>query len=505
MKYSSCDAFLSMLKFLLLYINYMKVLFIESPPSVDWRPESGITTGGRRHPSLAFTGETTYSYLSLSAAAVLREGGHEVEYIHCQTEGVTFDRLKEIIAAKSPDMLVIYVEHVTALVDFAIADYAKNLGIKVVFTGPFVTPVAEKIFERCYGVDIIALKEFDYTILDIANALEKKKDLSSVRGIKYRKGTFIKKTKERPIIKDLDRLPFPAFDLIDLNKFYETVFMHFPAATTITSRGCPYRCFFCTFPRVLYSHDFRAQSPERVLAEARYLHDEFGVKEIRYDDDTFEIDAKRVFDICNLFKKEKLDIKWSPQCRANNMTKNLAKSMASAGCIRIMFGVESGDESILLKINKGETIQQIWKGIMNARSADIIIHNCIMFGFPWDTKETIQKTFRFACKLNAEFTQFSIATPLPGTPYYDMMVKEKRILGEDWERDSFQASSIINPNFSNEWLSNFFKDVRKRYYLRPQWIYLVSKRMMRDPAFFRLMTRVSMNWYKHKRAGDPNF
>jgi anaerobic magnesium-protoporphyrin IX monomethyl ester cyclase len=79
-------------------------------------------------------------------------------------------------------------------------------------------------------------------------------------------------------------------------------------------------------------------------------------------------------------------------------------------------------------MNKGETTRQIWRGIMNAREADIIIHNCIMFGFPWDTKETIEKTFRFACKLNAEFTQFSITTPLPGTPYYEMMMKERRII-----------------------------------------------------------------------------
>jgi len=483
----------------------MKVLFIESPPSVNWDPKSGITTGGRRHPSLAFAGETTYSYLSLSAAAVLRENGHDIRYVHCQTEGVTFERLKKIISEASPGMVVVYVEHVTALVDFAIANYAKNLGITVVFTGPFVTPVADKIFEKCPGVDIITLKEYDYTVLEIANAIEKKKDLSKVRGIKYRKGKTIKETKERPLIKNLDELPFPAFDLIDLSKFYESIFMRFPAATTITSRGCPYQCFFCTFPRVLYSHQFRAQSPERVLAEARYLQDEFGVKEIRYDDDTFEVDAKRVFDICELFRKEKLDVKWNPQSRANHMTKDLTKAMASAGCIRIMFGVESGDDEILQRMNKSETTRQIWRGIMNAREAGIIIHNCIMFGFPWDTKETIEKTFRFACKLNAEFTQFSITTPLPGTPYYEMMKSEKRMTGEDWERDSFQSSSITNPNFSNEWLDNFFSNVRKRYYFRPEWFYLVSKRMIRDKAFFRLMMRISMNWYKHRKAGDPNF
>jgi len=483
----------------------MKILFVESPPSVDWVPESGITTGGRRHPSLAFAGETTYSYLSLSAAAVARDGGHDVRYIHCQTEGVTFDRLKKIISQTSPDLLVFYVEHVTALVDFAVADYARSMGIPVVFTGPFVTPVAEKIFAKCPGVDIITLKEYDYTVLDIANAIEKKKNLSSVKGIKCRKGSAIKETHERPLIKNLDELPFPAFDLIDLRKFYESIFMHFPAATTITSRGCPYQCFFCTFPRVLYSHQFRAQSPERVLAEARYLADEFGVREIRYDDDTFEVDKKRVFEICELFRKEKLTMKWNPQSRANHMTRDLTKAMADAGCIRIMFGVESGDDGILQKMNKGETTQQIWRGIMNAREAGIIIHNCIMFGFPWDTKETIEKTFMFACKLNAEFTQFSITTPLPGTPYYEMMQKEGRIMGEDWERDSFQSSSITNPNFSNEWLDGFFSDVRKRYYFRPQWFYLVGKRMMRDKAFFKLMMRVSMNWHKHKKAGDPNF
>jgi len=475
----------------------MKVMFVEGPPFIDWTPHSKYTTGGRRHPSLCESGETTYSYLNLSAASVLRENGHEVTYTHCQTDGVSLKTLEKTIGKLSPDMVVCDIQHVRLPVEFKIAEIAKKYGATTIFVGAFATATADKLLNMCKHLDIVAIREYDYILLNIANALEKKKPLSTVRGIKYRKNNVIKATKLMPLIENLDELPIPAYDLVKLDRFYESVFLRLPTATAITARGCPFRCFFCTFPNTIYSHKFRFQSPKRVIEEAKYLHDEFGIKEIRYDDDTFEINRKRVFEICDLFKKEKMDLIWNTQNRPSLMTPELCRKMKEAGCVRMMFGVESGDDEILKKINKGTTTKQIERGEMYARKAGIILHNCFMFGFPWDTLETMKKTLAFACKLNAEFTQFAIATPLPGTPFYEMAKSQGLLLGEDWTRDSFHAASIKTFYLTPEQVNIFFSSIRRRYYFRWAYFWLTLKRCVKSYDYFKQTIRLIPNLFKH--------
>ena len=476
----------------------MKIMFIEGPPFINWTGSSKLTTGGRRHPSLCESGETTYSYLNLSAAAVLRESGHEVEYIHCQTDGIDLKGVEKNIGKSSPDMVVCDVQHVRIPVEFKIAEMAKKCGAVSVFVGYFAAAAAEKLLKNCKHLDFVCTKEYDFILRDLADALERKKPISYVKGIKYRKGVIIKETKPMPLIEDLDELPIPAYDLVQLDKFYESVFLRLPSATAITARGCPFRCFFCAFPNTLYSHEFRSQSPARVIEEAKYLSDEFGIREIRYDDDTFEVNKKRVFEICDKFKEEKLDLIWNTQNRPGLMTPDLCRRMKEAGCVRMMFGAESGDDDILKKMNKGTTVEEIERGEMYARKAGIILHNCFMFGFPWDTMETMKKTIGFACKLNAEFTQFSIATPLPGTPFYDMMKSQGLLIGEDWERDSFHAASIKTFHLTPDQVNSFFNSIRRKYYFRPAYFWLTAKQCMKSYDYFKQTLRLVPNLLRHE-------
>lgn len=479
----------------------MRVLFIESPPSMDWTRKSRITSGGRRHPALCVSGEITYSYLNLSAASVLRKEGLDVRYVHCQSEGIDIPELEKKMKKINPDLVVIDVHHIKAPVDFHIAKIAREINSKTVFVGAFATATSEKLFELCPELDFVALREYDHTIRDLARTIEKKGDVSKVKGIKYRKGKGAKESPSRGLIQNLDELPIPAFDLVDLKKFKETVFLRLPTATTISSRGCPFNCFFCTFPNTIYSHKFRAQSPERVIEEAKYLIDEFGIREIRYDDDTFEIDRKRVFDICNGFQREKFDLTWAPQCRPDLMSKELCDAMSKAGCVKILFGVESGNDEILKKINKGMNTQQISTGIGYAKKAGIYAHNCFMLGFPWDTMETMEETFKFACELNGEFSQFAIATPLPGTPFYDMMKTQGKLIGEDWDRDSFQGSAIKLEHLSREQVNEFARKAYVNYYLRPKYILMMGRNGLRSTDHFKQIKRIAPNFLKRKMAG----
>jgi len=478
----------------------MKVLFVETPPSFNWKPESAYRSGGRRHTAITVTGEMSYNYWNLSAAAILREGGHEVHYIHAQSEEMPYKNLRREIERISPDIIVFPIEHIKAPVDFEIAKLGKSINAINVFVGPFVTALPRDMFKKCKYVDIVVLREYDYTILDISNALQNKKSLSSVKGILYKKGKRIIRTKPRALIQDLDKLPIPAYDLIDLKKFVETVFIRLPAATAITSRGCPFQCVFCTFPNTIYSHQFRAQSAERAFEEARILVNDFKIKEIRYDDDTMEVNQKRVIDFCNLIIKEGLDLTWQPQCRPDLMNDKLCKKMAEAGCVKILFGVESGDDRILRLMKKGMTRAIIKKGVMTARKYGIYLHNCFMVGFLWDNMETIQKTFDFAYKLNGEFTQFAIATPLPGTPYYDMVKKSGCLIADFWYRDSFHNAGVNFPNLSTKEINKLSKEAYTRFYTRPAYITLMLRNAFRSKYHFTHFLRMVKAFYDRKRS-----
>ncbi len=480
-------------------MSFAKVMFVSPPPTLDWQPGSGLSIGGRRHPSTSVTGEQVYSYYNLSAAAVLREQGHQVFYVHCQTEGVSFEDLKKKFKELKPEFLVIMLEHITLSVSQSIAKAGRDEGMKVVFVGPMATAFGGQLVG--VDADYIVRREWDYTLNNLITALSNGDELCEVKGISYKNNGELVQTEDAELIEDLDELPMPAYDLVDIPKFWESIFLYRPTATVVSSRGCPYECVFCSFPQTIFSRKFRAQSPERVLAEAKYLKENFGVKAIRYDDDTFDIDKNRVVRICELFRKEKLDLQWIIQSRPSLMTEEIAKELKSAGCTLVLFGVESGDDQVLAKINKSTTIEEIRRGVRIAQKAGLEILNCIMLGFYWDTEETLNKTIQFAFELNAEFTQFSTPIPLPGTEYYRLLSELGYISSKQWENaDSFHHSNVDFPHLSNEYINNILKGIYKKYYLRPNYLWKMTKRAFRSKENFtqtlRLIRAFYQRWYQ---------
>jgi anaerobic magnesium-protoporphyrin IX monomethyl ester cyclase len=481
----------------------VRILFVEPPPAVDWTPDSAISTAGRRHPSLNVTGEQVYSYLNLSSAAVAREDGHEVFYIHCQTEGADLEAVRKRLAQLRPGLLVIKLEHINISAALAVARIAKeNADCRVAFVGPLVTATAEDTLRRLACCDYVLRGEWDYTVSQLAQALDKHTPLENVPGLSYRQDGQLVIGGKSPLVQDLDALPFPAYDLVDLSKFYEAVFAYFPAATAITSRGCPFQCVYCVFPNTIYTHQFRAQSPERVLSEALHLQNRFGVREIRYDDDTFEIDKQRVFDICRLFRENGVTLKWIIQSRPSLMTEEMAKALKDAGCVMVLYGVESGDDGILKRIKKGTTTAEIERGVRIAHKYELDVLNCAMIGFYWDTPETVQRTIDFTFRLNAEFTQFSIATPLPGTEYYDLLKASGYMVSDDLEKgDSFHHANVDFPDLKQHQIDEMLKGIYRRYYIRPAYLWRMMKRSLRSWANLTQLIRLARAYFVRWRHG----
>ncbi|MFH1776649.1 MAG: radical SAM protein [Candidatus Omnitrophota bacterium] len=481
----------------------MKILFIEPPATLDWTPQSSLTVGGRRHPALSVSGEVVYKYQNLSAAAVLREEGEEVQYVHCEIDGISVEDLNARIESIKPDVLVIYIEHINFSVPLVILSRAKkNEKLKVIniLVGPLATALGEKLVadERC---DFVVFREYDISLKNLIKTLDEGGDLSKVKGIIYKdENSIVVKTPAHEFVEDLDTLPFPAYDLVDISKAWESIFLYHPTATVITSRGCPYKCVYCSFTQTIYSHKIRMQSPERVFEEARYLKKNFGIKAIRYDDDTFTVDHKRVHKICDLFIKEKLNLKWFIQTHPKLISSELVSHLRRAGCYMVHFGMESACNDVLKAIKKGATIEEMVYGFYIAQKGGLEILNSFMVGFLWDNKETIEKTIRLAYKLNSEFVQFTVPIPLPGTEYYEILKDKNYFRSNKWEDfSSYHSINMDFPELSSEYINSRTRNAYKCYYIRPSYLFMMLRKALTSPWKIKRFYRLTKGWLKKKK------
>jgi radical SAM superfamily enzyme YgiQ (UPF0313 family) len=389
-----------------------------------------------------------------------------------------------------PLAVVIQAEHINLGLAMETAQTAEQIGAVSIFVGPLATALDEEFVREGY-CDYVIRGEWDITLARLASALRQAEDPGTVPGLAFlHKGRLVRSPAPE-LIEDLDALPFPAYDLLDLSRFYESVFIRFPAATMITSRGCPYHCVFCAFPNTIYSHRFRAMSPERVVAEVKHLVHRFGVKQIRFDDDTFEIDRQRVIEICRLLEKERLGLVWLAQCRPGLMDEELCAAFRRAGCVMVLFGIESGNDEILKKIKKKTTIEEIRRGVRVAKAAGLEVLNCVMLGFFWDTPETLRQSIDLAFELDAEFTQFSIPTPLPGTEYYELLAQEGLLTFGRWEElDSFHQTSLKLPNLSAAEINAAIRRAYRHYYTRPGYVVRMAGRALKSRDHLRQSLRL---------------
>lgn len=478
----------------------MKILFVEPPPIASWQPDSGVTKAGRRYPALAVTGEVVYSCLNLSAAAILRLHGHQVDYFHCQIQGTPLKILEQQIIHLNPDVLVIELEVINLGVSLNVAEVAHRQGCKVVFVGTMPTAMDEQVVK--FPCDYIIRREWDYTLNRLVSVLASGQDPRQVKGLTFMRDGKLIRTEQAELIKNLDDLPIPAYDLVDISKSWENIFLYHPTATAVTSRGCPFQCTYCSYPQTIFSHEFRAQSPERVLEEAMFLKEKFGVKAIRYDDDYFCFDKDRVFKICELFCREKLGLKWLIQTRADDMTPELARALKKAGCYMIMFGIETASNETLRKVRKGATVEKAIRGYRIAREAGLEISNGFMIGFYWDTKKDIEETINLAYRLNAEFTVFTLPIPLPGTEYYEFLKDKNCFLSQKWE--DFNSAHYANqnlPNFTNDYINNKFRQAYRHYYLRPQYLAMMLAKSITSPVKMKRLFCLSQAFFKRRAKG----
>ena len=374
--------------------------------------------------------------LSLSyLAAVLRNAGVEVQILDHLVSLYSPNKLRRKLAEFQPHMVgatcVTLNYPIAARIMKVCKDYDPN--IITMLGGPHVTFAIEETLLHARWVDLLVIGEGERTLLELVGALQSGHDIHKVSGIAFRKDGKVVKTEARPPIDDLDELPLPARDLLPLSK-YQALGM---PCTVITSRGCPFRCIFCSGPR-LFGRRVRFRDPELVVDEIEQLNKGFGFEQINVVDDTFTLNHPHATAVCEEILKRNLKIRWNVFARADTVTTELLTIMRKAGCEWLLYGAESGNPDILKTIKKGTTPEILRRATQLATEAGVNVFNSFIFGLPGETPETARQSLDFAKELDDKYGAkygFHILSPLPGTELYEKPREYGlRILSRNWAK-----------------------------------------------------------------------
>jgi hopanoid biosynthesis associated radical SAM protein HpnJ len=348
--------------------------------------------------------------------------------------------------------------------------------ITIGFVGGHVSARAAESLQQAPVVDYVARKEFDLAVVAVANG----RPWESIAGISWRKdGELVHNPEPQPLATEqLDALPFVTEvyerDLDYLR--YNSPYCQYPYVSLYTGRGCPARCTFCLWPQVTTGHSYRVRTVGNVLEEVQHLRRRFPkMKELFFDDDTFTADPKRAMDIARGLGK--LGITWSTNSRAN-VDRETLKVLKDNGLRLFVIGYESGNEQILKNIKKGVSVERARRFTRDCHDLGILIHGTFILGLPGETRESIEETIRFAQDMNPETLQVSLASPYPGTAFYDFVTSNGFLTVDSLvDETGYQKCTVSYPEVSADEIFKAVETFYRRYYFRPAYIWKSLKKM----------------------------
>ena len=298
-----------------------------------------------------------------------------------------------------------------------------NKKIKIVVGGSHVSIDPVEVIKN-KEIDVAVYGEGEETLWQLAT----KNDLSKIKGIVYKDGKKIIKNEPRELIKNLDDLPFPAWEDLELGKYGlngGSFNMRKPVFPLVSSRGCPGHCLYCSVNSV-WQHKWRGRSAKNVVDEMELLINKYGAREFAFQDDSVSVDKIRLKEICKEIIERKIDIKWTtPNGIAHwTLTKDLLLLMKKAGCYRITFGIESGDKELRRWVGKPYSLEQAKDLTEYANKIGYWTLATNIVGFPYENKENLENTLNFAVKSDVDLAFFFRLGPRPGTPIYEIFLKE---------------------------------------------------------------------------------
>ena len=421
-----------------------------------------------------------------TAAAVVESAGHEIYFLDAQAKNMPIEEVLAPLKRFAPDMIVHQTSTPSIMADIEAARLCKEAtGAISVLVGPHVTAQPEDTLRHANeAADAVAIAEYDYALRDLANGTA----VRDCPGLGYMDGGAYRATPSRPYIENLDDLPFPAWNHIDIHD-YRDFGKLYPFLTLISGRGCRAKCTFCQLPQVMNGHNYRTRSVENVCEEIEYDLRLFpNLREIMFEDDTLTMRSTqdRLVALCEEMIRRGLHrrISWSANARVDVNDLEVLKLMKRSGCRWLCVGFEFGDQQVLNNVKKGATIKQMHHFAQNSRQAGIRVHGCFMFGGPGETVETARKTLALSRKLPIDTAQFTAVVAYPGTAYYKWAEENGFLTVKDWrdwvDHDYEQRSTQSLPDLPAEAIDKFIDEGLRGFYLRPNQMW----RMLRNIQSF---------------------
>lgn len=405
-------------------------------------------------------------FLSYSAAQ-LKAAGIAVSYIDSVIQDLDMAATLEAAEKVKPD--VVFMETTTPSIDAdcrSLTALKEVTGATILVGGPHASYFHKEVLEDCPAIDVVIRHEFDTKITPVVSHLG---HLSEVRGITYRENGSIFDNGDGEYEEDLDKIPFPDREVIPWHWYVEAWYSRQPFMNMMTSRGCPYHCAFCLWPQIMDGHKQRFRSLDNVFGEIHHLLDAYGVRELNIDEGTFTTNRKRVIEFCQRLRAEKIKLIWTCNGRVDNLDDDMLEEMKKSGCKMIRLGVESGSQEVLDKIRKNLTLEQIEKGVRMVRKHGIQALGGFMFGFPYDSRESVEETIRFAKKLSPDQVQFSICMGYPGTSLYEYAKENDLLLARSFKEFDMTYGPVMKTlDMERQDLEHILARAYREFYFRPR-------------------------------------
>ncbi|HEV2396843.1 MAG TPA: hopanoid biosynthesis associated radical SAM protein HpnJ [Candidatus Sulfotelmatobacter sp.] len=448
----------------------MRVLFL-NPPSFE-KFDGGASS---RWPATREIESYWYPVWLCYPAGMLADS----KVVDAPAHGISIEQT--VAMAKDFELVVLFTSTPGFQVDVKMTEMMKdaNPKLKVAFVGPPVTIQPEESLAASSAIDFVVRREFDHQIVDFANG----KPLEEIRGVSFRRNGGFVHNPDGGTIEDLDSLPWVTKVYkrdLDFRR-YNVPFLLNPYISFYTSRGCPAQCTFCLWPQAHSGHRWRLRSGADIANEVSWTLQNFPeLKEIFFDDDTFDYKKERTLEVCKHLAP--LNFTWSCTSRVTT-DRDTLKAMKDAGCRLMIVGYESGDEQILKNIKKGATVDMARRFTKNAHDLGLTIHGAFVVGLPGETRESIRKTIDYAKELDVETIQVSLAHPYPGTEFYDY-VKQNNLITIDSMTDGqgHQLPNIIYPGLDRAELLDSVEHFYGEYYFRPKAAWRIVRKSLFDAS-----------------------
>lgn len=450
----------------------MKIIFVVVPFAENDNWDYGVFgKGAKKITTIGPPLGTCY------VAASARETGADIEIIDCMARNLDALQLKKILSIKKFDILGISTVSSGYADALQTAKIAKEINPNSLIILGGVHAIAmnklgkAKSLLQSNSFDIVVLGEGEEIIKEIIDAKKKQQNFSKIKGIIWKNKNNIQENKLREPIKDLNKLAFPAVDLLRGGHYTRSPSSkkREPVFSIITTRGCPYDCIFCD---KIFGRLVRRRSIQNVLTELKFVKEQMGAKEIRFWDETFTLNKQYVIDLCKVMIQEKLNLPWSCNGHVNTIDDETLDWMKKAGCWEIDFGIEAGTDEVLKKIKKNITTSQILRDVKMVKKHGIEVRTFFILGLPGDTKESILETINFAIKIDSDYSTFYLPQVHLGSELFKITLDENQITPQDifTAVTNKRVFYYPNPTVPYEELVKLAKLAHKRFYKRAAYI-----------------------------------